>query len=46
MGTIQISSLWYVVRWEDDSHDKFTIVSGPYLEEWWAISSARLYELN
>lgn len=46
MDTIQISSLWYVVRWEDDSHTKFTILSGPYSEEWWAVSAARLYELN
>jgi hypothetical protein len=46
MGTIQISSQWYVVRWEDESHEKFTIVSGPYPEEWWAISANRLNEIG
>ena len=41
MDTIQISSQWYVVRWEDDSHTKFTVVDGPYPEEWWAASDRK-----
>ena len=45
METIQISSQWYVVRWEDDSHTEFTIVSGPYPEQWWAASACRLGEI-
>ncbi len=45
MDTIQISSQWYVVRWEDDSRSKFTILSGPYSEEWWARSANRLNEI-
>ena len=46
MGTIQISDQWYVVRWKDESHEKFMIVSGPYSEEWWAISANRLNEIG
>ena len=46
MGTSQISDQWYVVRWEDETHEKFTIVSGPYPEEWWAISANRLNEIG
>ena len=45
MEAIQISSQWYVVRWEDKSRAKFTIVSGPYQEQWWAISACRLNEI-
>ena len=45
MDTIQISGQWYVVRWEDESHEKFTIVSGPYSEEYWAVSMERLNEV-
>jgi len=45
METIQISSQWYVVRWEDETHEKFTIVSDPYPEEWWAKLANRLDEI-
>ena len=42
MDILQISSQWYVVRWEDDNHEKFTIVAGPFAERWWAESASRL----
>jgi hypothetical protein len=45
MEAIQISSQWYVVRWEDNSREKFTIVSGPYPEQWWAVSACRLKDI-
>ena len=45
MDTIQISGQWYVVRWLDDSHEKFVIVSGPYAEKHWAVSMERLNEV-
>ena len=45
MEAIQISSQWYVVRWDDEAHINFTIVSGPYPEQWWAISACRLTEI-
>jgi len=45
MDTIQISGQWYVVRWLDESHGKFVVVSGPYAEEHWAISMERLNEV-
>lgn len=46
MDTIQISTQWYVIRWEDDSKTKFRIVAGPFAEEHWARSMARLNELD
>ena len=42
MEAIEISGQWYVVRWEDKSALKFAIVSGPYPEEWQAVSATRL----
>jgi len=46
MGTLQISGQWYVVRWEDEKHETFTIIDGPFSEEWWAVSAARLREVQ
>lgn len=45
MDVIEISGHWYAVRWEDDKHEKFTIVSGPYAEKHWAESMARIREI-
>lgn len=45
MDTIEISNQWYVIRWEDDSHSTFTIVSGPYPERYWAESMERIREI-
>ncbi len=45
MEAIEISGQWYVVRWNDKANLKFDIVSGPYAEEWWAISAMRLNEI-
>ena len=45
MDTIQISTQWYAIRWEDDNtKTKFQIVDGPFAEEHWARSMARLNE--
>lgn len=46
METIQISGQWYAIRWEDGSKTKFQIVAGPFVEEHWARSMARLNELD
>ena len=46
MDTIQISGQWYAVRWlDDDTHERFVVVSGPYAEEHWAVSMERLNEV-
>jgi hypothetical protein len=45
MDVIEISGQWYAVRWEDEKHEKFTIVSGPYAEKHWAESMARIREI-
>ena len=46
MNTIQISTQWYAIRWEDDNTKaKFQIVDGPFAEEHWARSMTRLNEL-
>lgn len=41
MKAIKISSQWWVVR-EDASERGFTIVAGPFPEEWQAVSACRL----
>lgn len=46
METIQISTQWYVIRWTDDSKQKFDIIAGPFAEEHWARSMVRLNEIN
>ncbi len=45
MDTIQISSQWYAIRWDDDRHEKFTIVAGPFAERHWAESAARTRDI-
>lgn len=45
MDTIQISGQWYAIRWEDDKHEKFTIVAGPFAERHWAESAARTRDI-
>ena len=41
MKAIEISGQWWVVR-EDDSARGFTVVDGPFPEEWQAVSACRL----
>lgn len=45
MEALQISGMWYAVRWHDDSKQAFTIIDGPYPEEWQAVSHCRLREI-
>ena len=45
MDTIQISTQWYAIRWEDDAKTKFQIVAGPFAEEHWAESAARIHDI-
>ena len=45
MKTIQIGSQWYVVRDNPKSKTGFSIISGPYAEQHWAVSAERLNEI-
>ena len=42
MEAVQISSQWYIVRYDGP---KMTVVDGPYPEKWQAISMGRLNEI-
>jgi len=42
MDVIQISSQFYVVRYEDETRSRFAILDGPYPERSQAVSMARL----
>ena len=46
MRAIQISSQWYVARDDAAAKNGFVVVSGPYPEEWQAVSHARLREIG
>lgn len=47
MEAIQISSQWYVIRWENDSKkEKFCLIDGPFPEQWQAVSMARLNDIG
>lgn len=46
MRTVQIGSQWYVVRDNPSSERGFTVLDGPYAEQYWAISAARLNEIE
>lgn len=46
MEAVQIGSQWYVVRWHDKAVLKLDIISGPYPEEWQAVSVTRLREID
>ena len=46
MEAVMVGSQWYVVRWHDKAALKFDIISGPYSEEWWAVSAMRLREID
>lgn len=47
MEAIQISSQWYVIRWENDSKkEKFHLIDGPFPEQWQAVSMARLNDIG
>ena len=45
MKAIQISSQWYVVREDSNTKRGFVILSGPYPEEWQAVSQTRLNDV-
>ena len=45
MRAVQISGQWYVVRDEPSSKRGFVVLDGPYAEEFWAVSAARLNEI-
>ena len=45
MKAIQISSQWYVVREDSNMKRGFVILSGPYPEEWQAVSQTRLNDI-
>ena len=45
MKAVQISGQWYVVRNSPSSRCGFVVLDGPYAEEFWAVSAARLNEI-
>ena len=45
MRAMQIGSQWYVVRDEPSSGRGLAVLDGPYAEEFWAVSAARLNEI-
>ena len=45
MKAVQISGQWYVVRDNPLSRRGFVVLDGPYVEEFWAVSAARLNEI-
>ena len=45
MRAMQIGSQWYVVRDDPSSRRGFVVLDGPYAEEFWAVSAARLNEI-
>ena len=45
MRAMQIGSLWYVVRDDPSSGRRLAVLDGPYAEEFWAVSAARLNEI-
>lgn len=45
MRAVQISGQWYVVRDNPSSRRGFVVLDGPYAEEFWAVSAARLNEI-
>lgn len=45
MRAVQISGQWYVVMDDPSKKIGFVVVSGPYAEEHWAVSAARLNEI-
>ena len=45
MRAIQIGSQWYVVRDDPSSERGFVVLDGPYEEQHWAVSAARLNEI-
>lgn len=44
MEAVEISGLWYIVRWSDAK--TLDVIDGPYPEKWQAISMARLKEID
>lgn len=46
MRAEQIGSQWYVVRDDASKAVGFTVVDGPYAEQHWAVSAARLREIE
>lgn len=46
MRTAQIGSQWYVVRDDPSKAIGFAVVDGPYAEWHWAVSAARLREID
>ena len=46
MRAVQIGSQWYVVRDDPSKTIGFVVVDGPYAEQHWAVSAARLNEIE
>ena len=46
MDILEISGQFYVVRYEDDSRNRFTVLDGPYPERNWAESMSRIREIE
>jgi hypothetical protein len=46
MGIEQISSQFYVVRYDEKDHTRFQIVDGPFPDKAQAISMARLRDIT
>ena len=46
MRAVQISGQWYVVRDDPSKKIEFAVLDGPYAEQHWAVSAARLNEIE
>lgn len=46
MRAVQIGSQWYVVRDDSSKAIGFVVLDGPYAEQHWAVSAARLNEIE
>ena len=46
MKAVMIGSQWYVVRDDPSLARGLAVLSGPYAEQHWAVSAARLNEIE
>lgn len=44
MKAVKIGSQWWIVREAPETKRGFTVVDGPYPEEWQAVSASRVNE--
>lgn len=46
MDVLEISGQFYVVRFEDETRNRFAVLDGPYPERSWAVAMSRLKEIE